>query len=89
MGNPLFMDKVTAIGERIAYVRCFVEIHAHEQLQSKVSLEVKGEAIEIDIDYEVYMAGYNAFFFQKNWHVIEDELKPSRLYSCQVECSLN
>ena len=53
VGTPLFMDKATSSFEKLAYVRCFVEINATKPLVNQVKIKVEGgETTHVDVNYE-------------------------------------
>ena len=53
IGTPMFMDKATAIGERLSYARCFIEIDALKKLPKTVTLEIEeGETIDVPVEFE-------------------------------------
>ena len=53
MGKPLYMDRATASGERLAYAWCFVEVTAAKTLPNRLTLEdEEGETQIIDVEYE-------------------------------------
>ncbi|XP_020266255.1 uncharacterized protein LOC109841719 [Asparagus officinalis] len=53
VGNPLYIDKATATGERLAYARCFVEISSRAKLPNSIRMDLgNGEWLETDVEYE-------------------------------------
>ena len=47
------MDNATALGEHLAYARCFVEVAASKQLPQMISLELEEEErVTIPVEYE-------------------------------------
>lgn len=45
IGKPLF-DSATAMGEKLAFTRCFVEVSASEHLPEEVTLEIQDNTCE-------------------------------------------
>ena len=53
VGKLMYMDRATAMGERISYAQVFVEVSADKPLVDKVSLQIEeGEEMEIDVTCE-------------------------------------
>lgn len=55
VGRPLYMDRATTRGERLAYARCFVEVAATQAMPCKIILE------NAERDLELLMLSTNGY----------------------------